>query len=536
MSTNNYSPQDRSNDGLQAASSQRLLIKSTSIISIGTLSSRVFGFIRDVVLAKLLGTGLQADAFFLAMKIPNLFRDLVGEGATNAAIVPVASEYLEHKKKEEFWAFVNIVFNWGLVILSVITISGIVASPVIVWVIAPGFAWDPKKLELTILLTRIMFPYLIFIGLTAYSAGILYTFRSFVVPSFTPCLLNIAIIMSAFISSRFMEEPVFGLAVGVLVGGFLQLAAQIRPLVKIGMRYTKPIAFNHPGARKIGALIIPRILGSGVYQLAVLIDSFCASMSFIIGPGGIAAIYYANRIISFPMGIFSVAMASAALPALSGLVQKKDIEGFKKTVIFALENIFFVMCPNTIILFVLSSPIIRVLFQRGEFGPYSTNITALALSFYAIGLFAFGGVKMMVMVFYALQDTKTPVKVAVLCLAINAALNFILMYPLKVGGIALASSISGIVNFLILFYILDKRLEGLSSGLWEYFARVLIASVMTGAVVFVAWERMVFPSEFMKLFVLGGSGFIFYGMVCLILKVEQAHKIFEWIKNVRRVK
>ena len=219
--------------------SHRSLIKSTSILSLGTLSSRILGLARDVIVAKLLGTGFRADAFFVASKIPNLFRDLVGEGAMNAAVVPVLSEYKEKEDIKTFWEFANTLLVWSMIVLSAITILGIIAAPVVVRVIAPGFMTDPEKLALTINLTRFMFPYLIFIGLTAYSMGILFSFRSFAVPAFSPCLLNIAMIVSALIYSRAMRDPVLGLAIGVLAGGVLQLApTRFQPLPAIFEPFT----------------------------------------------------------------------------------------------------------------------------------------------------------------------------------------------------------------------------------------------------------------------------------------------------------
>ncbi len=529
MSTDN-------SQGSEAASNQgkdslRSIVKSTSLLSVGTLSSRILGFLRDVILAKLLGTGIRADAFFVALKIPNLFRDFVGEGATNSAVVPVFAEYLHKEKQESFWRFVSVVLTLALIILSVITILGILLAPIIVRMIAPGFMADTSKLLLTIQLTRLMFPYLVFIGLTAYCMGILFTFRSFLVPAFSPCLLNISVIASAFIASRTMEEPVFGLAIGVLVGGLLQLAVQIKPLLKTGMRFKKPKTLNHPGAVKIGKLLIPRMIGSGVYQLTVLIDTFCASLAMFVGQGGISAIYYSNRIIQFPMGVFSIALASAVLPSLSGLASKKDMASIKKTLIFALENIFFVMAPTMIMLLLFAKPIIRVLFQRGEFTTYSTDITSLALSFYALGLFSFGGIKILVTAFHALQDTKTPVIVAAYCLGLNAALNFILMVPLKIGGIALASAIAGTVDFLALFYFMNKRLGKFNSGLFVYFLKVSLAALLTGAAASIVWTAWDFPNVFIKLAVVGLSGFLFYGCACMVLKIEQAHKIMEWINR-----
>jgi putative peptidoglycan lipid II flippase len=531
MSNDNSQPFDRRNDQTQGQDSHRNLIKSTSILSVGTLVSRLFGFLRDVVLAKMLGTGFRADAFFVALRIPNLFRDLVGEGATNSAVVPIFAEYKHQKSAEEFWRFASIVLSLAMIVLSVVTVLGIIFAPVIVRVVVPGFMAEPEKLELTIRLTRLIFPYLIFIGLTAYSMGILYTFRSFAVPAFTHSLLNISIVVAALWASRTMEEPVFGIAAGVLIGGVLQLAFQIWPMAKIGMKLTWPTSLRHEGAKRIGLLLLPRMLGSGVYQLTVLIDTFCASLASVVGPGGVPAIYYANRIINLPMGLFSVAMASAALPSLSGMAAKKDHASMKKTIVFALENIFFIMCPTTAITMFLSEPVIRVLFERGAFDAYSTHVTSTALAFFALGLFSFGSIKIMVAAFHALQDTKTPVKVAALCLAINFVLNLILMFPFKVAGIALASAIAGTVDFLILFSILDKRLGGLDGGLWDFFKKVAQASILTLLAVYACWHSVTFLPEAVKLFLIGGAGFIFYWAVCFALKITQARKIWEWLRG-----
>jgi len=263
-----------------------------------------------------------------------------------------------------------------------------------------------------------------------------------------------------------------------------------------------------------------------------LIDTFCASLAAIVGPGGVPAIYYANRIINLPMGLFSVAMASAALPSLSGFAAKKDMESMRKIIVFALENIFFIMCPTTVILMLLSEPVIRVLFQRGAFDAYSTHVTSTALAFFSLGLFSFGSVKIMVAAFHSLQDTKTPVKVASLSLVINFVLNLILMFPFKIAGIALASAIAGTVNFVVLFAFLNKRLNGLNDGLWDFLKKVAIASALTWIIVFVCWRYVNFMSEAVKLFVIGGSGFVVYWLICVSMGIKQARKILEWIKGV----
>ncbi|HSV44134.1 MAG TPA: murein biosynthesis integral membrane protein MurJ, partial [Candidatus Bathyarchaeia archaeon] len=379
-----------STEKILGLNSIRSLVKSMSVISLGTLASRILGFVRDIILAKFFGTGFRADAFFVAFRIPNLFRDLVGEGAANSAVVPVFSEYLQKEKEEFFWRFVSIVLVFAILVLTAITLFGVLLAPMIVRMMAPGFIGDPGKLMLTVRLTKIVFPYLVFIGLTAYSMAILYTFRKFAVPAFSPCLLNIVIIISALFSTRFLAEPMYGLAAGVLIGGVLQMAVQIPPLMKIGYKFQRPATMRHPGVLQIGRLLLPRMIGSGVYQFAIFIDTFCASLAGIVGAGGISAIYYSNRIIQMPMGVFGFALASAALPTLSFFAAHQDLKNLRLTLNFAIENILFVMTPISVVTMVLAEPIIRILFERGAFDEYSTAITSSALLFYSIGLFAVG--------------------------------------------------------------------------------------------------------------------------------------------------
>lgn len=511
--------------------SHQSIIRSTSVISLGTLASRILGFIRDIILAKIFGTGLQADAFFVAQKIPNLFRDFVGEGATNSAVVPVLSEYLVKRDKKEFWRFVSVVMILAMIVLTLLTILGIILSPVIVRLLAPGFMDHPEKLELTIRLTKYMFPYLILIGLTAYSMAVLYAFRLFTVPAFSPCLLNIAMIISAPLSVHYLKEPVYGLAAAVLVGGVLQLLVQLPSLGKAGFRFEKG-PLNHPGAMRIGTLLLPRVFGAGVYQLNVFISTFCASFSTIVGPGGISAIYYANRIIQFPMGVFGFALASAVLPTLSGLASRSDTKQLKKTLVFTLENILFIMFPMSILLILFADPLIRVLFERGEFDRYSTHITSQALMYSALGLFSFGGIKILVTAFHALQDTRTPVKVAAVCLVVNTVLNFVLMKPLQVGGIALAGSISATLDFIWLWRILDKKLGGINSGFGRFLRKTSAAGVISGGVAYGLWHLTLITSEALRLAVVFLAGFLVYGAVGVFLKVEQAQKIYTWAKEV----
>lgn len=509
------------------------IIKSASIISLGTVSSRILGFFRDILLARWLGTAMAADSFFVAFRIPNLLRDILGEGATNSAVVPVFAEYVAKKDRREVSEFFSVVLILLAIFLGLMTLLGIVFAPVMVRMIAPGFMADPKKLQMTVHLTQIMFPYLFFIGLTAYSMGILYTLRSFFVPAFSPCLLNLAIIASILIAFRTMKEPVFGLAAGVLAGGILQLLAQAGPMAKEGMRFVRPSTLSHPGAKKIGKLLLPRLVGTSVYQLNIFIDTFCASLSSVVGQGGISAIYYANRVIQFPLGVFSVALASAILPSLSGFAAKENSHDLRKTLLFSLENTFLVMVPASVFLMVLSVPIIRVLFERGEFNSYSTAITSSALLFYTIGLASFGGVRILVTAFHAQQDTLTPVRVAFGCLLINTVLNFVLMGPLKIGGIALASAIASLVNFLLLFHFIDKKLGQMKTQIASCFLRILLASVVMGWVVFLGWKNLTAFPELTRLILMGVAGFFVFMGLGLLFKIGQVEGIARWISKKR---
>ncbi len=522
-----------SNNNSPPADSHRMLVQSTVILSVGTLSSRILGFLRNIVLAKYFGTGIRADVFFLALRIPNLFRDLVGEGAANSAVVPVLSQYQAQNNPKDFWRLVNVIALWALIFLSAIVILGMIFAPVIVRLMAPGFSEYPQKVRLAVDLTRVMFPYLIFIGLTAHSMAVLSTFRSFVSGAFSPCLFNVAVIAAALLSQRFLAEPTYGLAIGVLVGGVLQLAVQMPAMVKKGMRWQK-LSLSHPGAQKCGQLLLPRLFGSGVYQLNLIVDTICASMANVVGPGGISAIFYSNQLIQLPLGVFGFAMATAALPTLSTMVAQNQIEKFKQTVVFSLENIFFVMLPVSVMFVLLSEPLVRVLFERGEFDAYSTNITALSLMFFSLGLFSFAGSKILTTAFYALQDTRTPVKVAAGILVLNIVFNVVLMRPLAIGGIALASALSAIAGFFLLISLLEKRIGLFGADLWRGTVKIIGASFLLGLAVGILQEMMKLWSvpEIFKLAIAGTAGLGVYVSAGVFLRIAQVQML--WTKICRR--
>lgn len=458
---------------------KRGLIKSTGVISIATAISRVLGFIRDIVIARFFGTAIYAQAFVVAFRIPNLLRDLIGEGAVNSAFVPVLTDTMTKKGKKEFWALTQVMLNilfWGLLAATVI---GVLASPIIVKLIAPGFFADKEKFQITVLLTRMLFPFLILVGLWAYAMGVLNTLGCFGPPAFGPCLMNLSIILCAV----WFGENILGLTTGVLAGGALQLALQFPSLYHSGWRMRITGEFAHPGAKRIGILLVPRIMGASVYQINVFVSTILASLSSIVGDGAVAALYYANRVWQLPLGIFGIALAQAALPAMSKHVAASEIGKLKEMISFSMKVLFFILTPASVGLIVLGRPITRILFERGAFTQYSTEITSSALLFYAAGLVACGGVKILVNAFYSMHDTMTPVKSAALSLALNIALSAALMWPLKVGGLALATSISATFNFFALYFLLSKRLGGLQARvLVESFLRIAAASVIMGIV------------------------------------------------------
>lgn len=507
------------------------LMKSTWMIGIATGVSRVLGFIRDVVLASYFGTSLSAQAFVVAFRIPNSLRDLVGEGATNAAIVPVLTEYKTLQGEREFVRISRILFNTSFVMLLVLASLGIIFSPFIVRAMAPGFMREPAKLILTIGLNRIIFPYLVLIGLTAYSMGVLNTLKHFVGPAFGPCLLNIALIVSAIWLCP--KIGVVGLAVGVLVGGVLQLILNISIMYKRGITLSFEDGFRHTAVKRIGALLIPRALGSAVYQINIFVDTILGSLAWIVGAGGVAALYYANRLIQFPLAIFGLALAQAALPKMSQEYAAGEIERLKDTLSFSLRVVFLIMLPASFGLAILGHPIIKILFQRGEFTTLSTAITNSALFFYSFGLFAYGGVKLLAGCFYSMQDTTTPVLAAFIAAILNIILNLILMWPLKLGGLALATSISATFNFLILYILLKKRLGGLGTReIADSFVRAFLACVVMGGILIVFLKNSQ-GFNHITLFISMVISICVFILASYIFNVREMRGIFQWITKKR---
>lgn len=501
------------------------LIKSTGLIGFATAISRILGFVRDIMIASLFGTAIYAQAFVVAFRIPNLLRDLVGEGATNAAFVPVLTDELTKNGKKEFLKLTQVLLNILFILLLVLTALGIIAAPLIIKLIAPGFCADQEKFQITVTLTRILFPFLLLVGLWAYAMGILNSLGKFASTAFGPAVLNISIILCA---ARFGEN-VFGLASGVLAGGFLQLAMQFPSLYSSGWRMRLTTEFTHPRALRIGILLIPRALGSCVYQVNVFVSTILASLSAITGEGAVAALYYANRVWQLPLAIFAIALAQAALPAMSRHVALNDMERLKETLVFSLKILFFILLPATVGLMILSGPITKVLFERGAFTSYSTSITSAALFFYAIGLTACGGTKVLVSAFYSMHDTMTPVKTAFASLVLNVVLNVTLMFPLKLAGLALGASIASILNFIALYWLLEKRIGGIGiKTMLDSFSKIALASIVMAIVL--KFSLLWFPDyNAMILFVTIILGLFVFLLASFLFNVKELKDLLAWI-------
>src|SRR5215831_1390463 len=431
----------------------RQLLKSASLISALTLVSRVLGYIRDSRIAFLLGASTAADAYTTAYRIPNLLRRLVGEGAVSAAFIPVFSRYVAEKKKEDAWEFANTLLTVITFVLTAVTLTGILLSPLLVRLFASGFGDTPGKLELTATLNRIMFPYMFLIGVSALAMGILNSFHRLGAPAFAPIVLNLTMIVFSFLGSLF-GDVTKTLAVGVVAGGVFQLAIQIPALLEIGWKIRLKLDFRHPGVRRVAKLMVPVVFGVGIVQINVLVDTQFASY---LEEGSVTAIYYADRVMELVLGGYAVAVSTVILPLLSRQAALREMDELKTTLNFATRLILFITFPATIGLILLRSQIIEVLFQHGDFDAGSTALTAWALPFFAVGLSAFSMVKVIVPAFYALQDTRTPVKIAFIAMLLNIGFNFLLIRPLQTGGPALATSLAAVFNSLLLLAIFCRR-------------------------------------------------------------------------------
>jgi putative peptidoglycan lipid II flippase len=510
--------------------------KSTSIVGAFTLLSRVTGLLRDMVFSRMFGAGVLMDAFLVAFKIPNFMRRLFAEGAFSQAFVPVVSEYKVQRPHDEVRELVDGAAGTLAWFLTVVTILGVIAAPLLVLLFAPGFRLDEGKFDLTVEMLRWTFPYLLFISLAALAAGVLNSYGRFAVPALTSTLMNLVVIVFAAWIAPAFERPGVVLAIGVFVAGVAQMAFQLPFLVKLGLLRRPRWRWDHEGVRKIGRLMLPAIFGSSVSQVALLLDTLIASF---LATGSIAWLYYADRLMEFPLGVFSIALATVILPGLAAHHAAQAPERFTATLDWALRLTVVVVLPATVALIVLAGPLTVTIFHYGKFDAHDVRMASLALMAYASGLLAFSLVKVLAPGYFARQDTRTPVRIGVQALSLNMGLNLLIVLPLAFvypdrpglhALLALNNGIGAWYNSSMLYRGLRRQgvlhhASGWRRMLWQVLAGNLVMVAFLGWVAgdtqrwieMGAWAR----AQWMTLLVVGGGGLYFGTLYLLGMRVRE---------------
>ena len=458
------------------------LLRSSAVVSVMTLLSRVLGMVRDMVVAAYFGSSPAADAFFIAFKIPNFMRRLFAEGAFAQAFVPVLSEYRAQRSLAEVKQLVDRVAGTLGLTLTAITALGVVASPYLIMLFAPGFRGEPEKLALAGELLRITFPYLLLISLTAFCGGILNSYGRFAVPAFTPVLLNVSMIGATLFLTPYFDQPVMALAWGVFIAGLAQLLFQLPFLVRIQLLPVPRPNRHDEGVKRIMTLMVPALFGVSVSQINLLLDTVLASF---LQTGSVSWLYYADRLSELPLGAFGIAIGTVILPSLSRQHAGDDPKAFSATIDWALRMVLLVGVPAALALAILSEPLIASLFHYGKMTETDVVQAANALEAYSLGVLTFMLIKVLAPGFFARQDLKTPVRIAVQCMVANMAFNLVLIWPLQHVGLALATSLSSMLNTALLFWGLYKAGVYRPAPGWGLFGLRLLAGC--AAMVALVW-------------------------------------------------
>ncbi len=471
------------------------LLKSTATVGSATILSRILGFIRDVVLAKVFGASGETDAFFLAFKIPNFMRRLFAEGSFSLAFVPVLSEYKATGDRAALRDLVDHVTGTLASVLLILTAIGVIAAPLVLSIFAPGWLADGRpEFDLSAGMLRVTFPYITLISLTALAGGILNTFERFLVPALTPVLLNLSLIAAALLLAGQLAVPITALAWGVLAAGVAQLLIQVPALVRLGLMPRPRWGWRHPGVRRILKLMIPTLIGSSVAQVNLLVDSIIAT--FLVS-GSVSWLYYSDRLLEFPLGVLGIALATVILPNLSQKHAKASKAEFSATLDWALRLAVIVTVPAAVGLIMLAGPILVTLFQYDAFQPDDVRMSSYSLIAYSAGLPAFIAVKVLAPGYYARQDTRTPVKIAITAMVTNMVLNLAFVGALLAygfagphAGLALASAVAAYLNAGLLYRGLRKQQVYTPERGWlrVWLAVILACTVMGGVLLFMTQD------------------------------------------------
>ena len=454
------------------------LLRSSGLVSAVTMVSRIFGLIRDMVIAYFFGASAGADAFFVALRIPNLFRRLFAEGAFAQAFVPVLSEYRNRESKEVVRGLIAHASGTLGLCLLVITVLGVLGAEYVMRIFAYGYVYNAhlEKLALATEMLRLTFPYLMLISMTAFAGAVLNTFGRFAVPAFTPVLLNLSLILCAVFLRPYMDQPVMALAWAVLIAGVAQLTFQLPFLAKERLLVAPKVNTRDPGVRKILMLMLPALFGVSVGQINLLLDTVLASF---LETGTLSWLWYSDRLLELPLAIFAIAIATVILPGLSKDHASSSPSEFSKTLNWAIRLVLLLGLPATIVLVFLSDALIATLFFYGEMTQRDVDMSGMALAAYGLGLLGHMLVKVLAPGYFARQDTSTPVRYGVIALVSNMVLNMLLIWHLKHAGLALATSISAFINAALLFYGLRKSgVLVLEAGWSRFLGQVLLANIV----------------------------------------------------------
>lgn len=524
---------------IKPAQDTEVIARSAGKVGVAVMCSRVLGLIREQVFAGLFGAGHASDAFIVAFRIPNLLRDLLAEGALSAAFVAVFSSYDRTKGIAATWRLANNVLVFITILLSLIVIIGMLLAAPIIALLAPGFDQVAGKMEMTRLLTVTMFPFLLFVSLASVVMGVLNTKGSFFLPALSSSFFNMGAIVFggslALILPYFGQPAIMGMAIGTLIGGFLQFAGQLPSLFKVGFVFRPFLDLADPGLRRILKLMVPAIIGLSATQINIFINTnFAASLV----EGSVSWLNYAFRLVQLPIGVFGVALAIATLPVIARHAATKDFVRLKETYVSSLTMGFCLTIPATVGLFVLAEPVIRVIFEHGAFSAFDTVKTAEALSFYTLGLFAYAAVKIMVPVFYALDSTRYPVIGSFLAVAVNIVIILLTIDLFEHRAIALATSCAMFLNFLFLSIVLYRKLAGYALDyLFVSFGKIILASTLMGGWLImlqgwlVDWQQYGLPGEIGSLFLSILSGLLIYSVLIYVLKVREVSLLINKIKG-----
>lgn len=511
------------------------LIRSTSIVAVSTLASRICGFIRDMLTAQFFGASGSLDGFFVAFRIPNLFRRLTAEGAFTASFIPVYTEYLVNRGEEEALKLAQKAFTALSLFLLVIVGLGIVFSPQIIDVIAFGFN-HPDKVALTISLNRIMFPYLFFVSIVAFCMGILNSHNYFFAPAFSPVLLNVGIIVGILFFRRFFEEPLYGMAWGVIFGGILQLLLQIPYLIKSNFRLKISLDLSHEGVKKIGKLMLPLMMGTAIYQINIFMSTFLASF---LPDGSISYLYYSDRLTEIILGVFIVSIGNVILPSMSKFSATNDYENLNSIYVTSLRSSLYLALPSSATLMAIGYPIVSVLFMRQRFTHFDAMMTEKALFYSSIGIAAIGTLRITTPVFYALKDTRTPVYISFFSFIINIAFGYFLMKTkLQHAGLSLANTIAVTMQVIILLTLLHRKIGTIThAGFLSAVAGITISSIVMGCCIgiisqFIDWQHssLVYRASMLGIVMIIGA--IIYFTCTFLWKIPESMYIINKAKGI----